>query len=106
MKYRGDVPFSVYADFKTTAPTDDYQNPEKRSMYAVSYCLVFAWHPKLGLKRQIAVRGLNHSLDELADISYLTSEQLALRNQRTAAQFSDAVKKCLCQKEKCHSRTI
>ena len=77
---QGDVPLCVYADFETTAPTDDYQNPENRSMYAVSYCLAFAWHPKLGLKRQIFVRGFNHSLSELADVRYLTSEQLSLRN--------------------------
>ena len=47
---------------------------------------------KAKLKRQIVVRGFNHSLSELADVSYLRTEQLALRNQKTAEQFRDAVK--------------
>ena len=84
IKYKGDLPFSVYADFETTAPASDCLNPENNSMFAVSYALAFAWHPKLNLKRQIVVRGYNHSLDELADVSYLTQEQLAMRNQKTA----------------------
>ena len=84
IKYKGDLPFSVYADFETTAPTSDCLNLENSSMFAVSYALVFAWHPKLNLKRQIVVRGYNHSLDELADVSYLTQKQLAMRNQKTA----------------------
>ena len=99
MKYKGDLPHCVYADFETTAPTDDYQSPENRSMYAVSYCLVFAWQPKLNLKRQIVIRGFNHSLSDLADASYLLSEQLSFRNHRTAQQFSDSIKNVYAKKK-------
>ena len=91
LKYRGDIPFCVYADFETTAPTDDYLNPENKAMNAVSYSLIFAWHPKLSLPRQMVVRGYNHSLDLLSNMSYLTSEQLAMRNQTTTRQLQDAV---------------
>ena len=42
IKNKGDLPFCVYADFETTAPTGDYLNPENNSMFAVSYGLVFA----------------------------------------------------------------
>ena len=59
-KYMGNVPFSVYADFETTAPTDDYLSPENKQMFTVSYSLIFAWHPKLALPRQTVVRGYNH----------------------------------------------
>ena len=100
LKYKGDIPLCAYAGFETTAPTDDYQNPENRSIFAVSYCIVFAWHPKLNLKRQMVVRGYNHSLSELADMSYLTNEQLALRNQKTAEQLRDAVKNVHSKKKK------
>ena len=79
-KYKGDVPFTVYADFETSAPTGDYLSPENKQMFAVSYSLIFAWHPKLNLSRQTVVRGYNHSLDELTDLTYLTTEQLAMRN--------------------------
>ena len=99
-KYRGDVPFSVYADFETTAPTDDYLNPENKAMFAVSYSLSFAWHPKLSLPRETVVRGYNHSLEELSDMSYLTSEQLTMRNQRTIHQLRDLIRDVHLRKRK------
>ena len=64
LKYKRDVPFCVYVDFETTAPTDDYLNPENKSMHAVSYSLIFAWHPEFCLSRQMLVSGYNHSLEE------------------------------------------
>ena len=91
LKYIGDVPFSVCADFETTAPNSDFTSSENNTMFAVSYALVFAWHPKLNLPRQCVFRGFNHSIEQLADMSYLTAEQLALRKQTTAEQFRDVV---------------
>ena len=90
-KYYGDLPFSVYADFETTAPTQSHLNPEQKEMFAVSYSLIFAWHPDLNLPRQMVVRGYNHSLEELSNLHYLTNEQLALRNQMTTHQLKDCV---------------
>ena len=91
LKYIGDVPFSAYADFEITTPCTDFTSPENDKMFAISYALVFAWHPKLNLPRQCVVRGFNHSLNQLADMSYVTQEQLALRKQTTAEQLRDAV---------------
>ena len=91
LKYRGDVPFCVYADFETTAPTVDYLNPENKAMFAVSYSLIFAWHPELCLPRQMVVRGYNHTLEELSNMNYLKPDQLAMRNQRTTHQLQDAI---------------
>ena len=79
LKYIGDVPFSVYADFETTAPCTDFTSPDNDKMFAVSYALVFAWHAKLNLPRQCVVRGFNHSLNQPADMSYLTQEHLTIR---------------------------
>ena len=100
IKYKGDIPLCVYADFETTAPTDDCLNPENKTMFAVSYALVFALHPKLNLERQVVVRGYNHSVSELGDMSYLTTEQLAMRNQKTAEQLRDAVMNVRSKKNK------
>ena len=97
---KGDIPYCVYADFETSAPTDDCLDPENRIMFAVSYALVLAWNPKLKLDRQVVVRGFNHSLEELGDMSYLSSEQLALRNQKTAEQLNDAVANVYRKKKK------
>ena len=84
------MPFAVYADFETSAPNCDFTCPENNTMFSVSYSLLFAWHPKLKLPRQVVVRGLNHSVENLADVSYLTEEQLALRKQSTTEQLRDA----------------
>ena len=91
LKYIGDLPFSVYADFETNAPTADHLSPDNKEMFAVSYSLLFAWHPKLNLPRHMIVRGYNHSLEELSDMTYLTAEQLALRNQTTTHQLQDCL---------------
>ena len=76
LKYMGDLPFSAYADFETTAPAADNLCPENNKIFSVSYSIVFAWHPKLNLPRQCVVRSFNHSIDQLADMSHLTDEQL------------------------------
>ena len=55
---------------------------------------------KLKLDRQIVVRGFNHSLEELGDMSYLSLEQLALRNKKTAGQLNDAVANVYRKKKK------
>ena len=89
LKYKEGIPLCVYADFETTAPTDDCLDPENRFMFAVSYALVFAWHPKLCLERQIVVRGFNKLMSELGNMSYLTNEHL--ENQKTTEHLRDAV---------------
>ena len=90
LKYVGDLPFSIYADFETSAPNCDFTCPENSTMFAVSYALVFTWHPKLNLPRQCVVRGFNHTVESLTDLSYLTEEQLYLRKQTTTEQLRDA----------------
>ena len=36
---KGDVPFVLYFDFETTAPTNDCLDPEQKKMYVVSYVM-------------------------------------------------------------------
>ena len=36
-KCTGDLPFALYFDFVTTAPTDNYFDPEQTKMFVVSY---------------------------------------------------------------------
>ena len=93
LKYMDDLSFSVYADFETTAPNCDFTCPENNTMFAVSYPLVFAWHPKLNLPRQCVVRAFNHSVEDLTDAGYLTEEQLSLRKQTTTEQLRDPATK-------------
>ena len=90
IKYKGEIPLTAYADFETIAPSGDYQDPENRKLFAVSYAIVFAWHPGLKLESVITERSFGHSLDELTDLKYLTAEQLQLINRKTLLQLRDA----------------
>ena len=36
---KGDVPFVIYFDFETTAPTDKCLDPEQKKMFVVSYVM-------------------------------------------------------------------
>ena len=49
LKYKCDVPLTVYVDFETTAPTDDCPDSENSKMCAVSYVIIFAFHLDLQL---------------------------------------------------------
>ena len=52
----GDVPFVIYFDFETTAPTDNCLDPEQKKMFVLSYVLIVAFHPELKLDRIIIER--------------------------------------------------
>ena len=58
---KGDVPFVVYFDFETTAPTDNCLDPERKKMFIVSYVMIAAFHPELKLDRIIIYRSFAHS---------------------------------------------
>ena len=45
LKFKRDIPLTAYIDFETTAPTDDCLDPETKKMNAVSYVIIFAFHP-------------------------------------------------------------
>ena len=53
---KGDVPFAVYFDFETTAPTFNFADPQQKQMFVVSYVMIVAFHPKLDLDRIIIQR--------------------------------------------------
>ena len=44
---KGDVPFVVYFDFETTAPTFNFLDPEQQKMFVVLYVIIVSFHPKL-----------------------------------------------------------
>ena len=52
-------------------------------MYAVSYVIIFAFRPKLKLRRVIIERSFGHSKRELKSLNYLTLEQLSFNASKT-----------------------
>ena len=47
IKYRRDIPFTAYIEFETTAPISSCLDPEDRKIFAISYVIIFAFHPQL-----------------------------------------------------------
>ena len=89
LKFKRDVPLTTYIDFETTAPTDDYLDPESNKMNVVSYVIILAFHPKFKLPRIIIERSFANSLEKLCQIDYLTSEQLKYKDIVTLKQLRD-----------------
>ena len=73
---KGDLPFVMFFDFETTAPTDNIFDPEQRKMLVLSYVLIVAFHSALNLNRIIMQRSYAHSLKELTTLNYLTEDQM------------------------------
>ena len=100
LKFKRDIPLTVYIDFETTAPTDDYLDPETRKMNAVSYVIIFAFHPELKMKRIIIERSFGHSIQKLTTIDYLTTEQLKFKDITTLKQLRDCAFSVASKKNK------
>ena len=100
LKFKRDIPLTVYIDFETTAPTDDHLDPETRKMNAVSYVIIFAFHPELKMKRIIIERSFGHSIQKLTTIDYLTAEQLKFKDITTLKQLRDCAFSVASKKNK------
>ena len=84
-----DLPLVAYMDFETTAPAENFLNPEQNTMFVVSYTLIFAFHPKLNLNRVVVQRSFGHPLLKLATIDYLTKDQLEFVDKDLVQQLKD-----------------
>ena len=100
LKFKRNVPLTIYIDFETTAPTNDCLDPETRKMNAVSYVIIFAFHPQLEMKRIIIERSFGHSLQKLTTIDYLTAEQLKFKDTTTLKQLRDCAFSVASKKNK------
>ena len=100
LKFKRDIPLTAYIDFETTAPTDDCLDPESKKMNAVSYVILFAFHPELELKRVIIEKSFGHSLEKLTTIDYLTTEQLKYKDLTTLKQLRDCAISVASKKNK------
>ena len=90
LKYRGDILLVAYIDLETSTPTDQqWIDPENRKLFAVSYIIIFTFHPDLHIDRVIIERSFGHSLERLADLSYLTHKQLKFKDEKTLLQLKD-----------------
>ena len=49
LKYNVGLPLEAYYDFETAASTDSCLDSEDKKMFAVSYAIIFAFHPQYHL---------------------------------------------------------
>lgn len=80
--------FVFYCDFETTAPTGS-QSPEGTVIFAVSYIIVFAFHPDLNFERIIVERSFGHNLSKLTYVAYLNCKMLQYPDPVTTVQLRD-----------------
>ena len=66
------VPFVIYFDFETTAPTDNCLDPVQKEMFVVLYVMIVAFSPELNLERIIIQRCSAHSIEQLTSLNYFT----------------------------------
>ena len=90
LKYKGD-PLVTYIDFEVAAQTDECLDPENRKMFAVSYVIVFAFHPELDINRVTIERSFGQSCERLTSLSYLTREQLEFKDNKKLLQLRDCI---------------
>ena len=99
-KMKGDLPFSMYFDFETTAPTDNCVDPEQQKMFVVSYVIIVAFHLHLQLDTIIVNRSFAHSLEQLASITYFSREQIGFTEQYLLNMMRDYAKLVAKRKSK------
>ena len=100
-KSKGDLPFTMYFDFETTAPTDNSFDPEQKKMFVVSYVIIVAFHPHLQLNRIMVNRSFAHDLEKLSTINYLSREQISFVDEYLINMLKDYA--CQVSKKKSKS---
>ena len=79
----------AFCNFKITAPTNSCLDRKTKKMFAISYVIIFDFHPKLDLDFVIIERSFCPSLEKLTNISYLIRDQLTFENTKTILQLRD-----------------
>lgn len=100
------MPLATYVDLETATQTDSCLNPEDKKMFAVSYVVIFAFHPELKLERLITQQSYRHLLDKLLTVDYLTGNQINFTNFKKILQLRDAVVAVADRRDKLAISTI
>ena len=88
---KGDLPFVIYFDFETAAPTDNCFDPEQKTMFVVSYVMIVAFHPDLKIDKIIIQRSYAHAIEQLTSLDYFSQDQIKCISKELARQLKDIV---------------
>ena len=81
---KGDLPFAIYFDFETTAPTDNCFDPKQKTMFVASYVMIVAFHSELKLDKIIIQRSYVHAIEQLTSLKYFSQDQIRCINKDLA----------------------
>ena len=86
---KGNIPFAIYFDFKTTAHMDNCLDPEPKKMFVVSYIMIVAFHPELHLDCIIIQRSFTRSLEQLTTLDYFSWEKITFLEPHLVKMLKD-----------------
>ena len=86
---KGNLPFVLYFDFETTAPTDHCFDPGQKTMFVVSYVMIVAFHPDLKIDKIIIQRSYAHAIEQLTSLDYFSQNQIKRINKELVRQLKD-----------------
>ena len=86
---KGDLPFVIYFDFETTAPTNNCFDLEQKTMFVASYVMIVAFHSELKLDKIKIKRSYVHAIEQLTSLEYFSQDQIKCINKDLAIQLKD-----------------
>ena len=98
---KDDLPFVIYFDFETTAPSDNCFDREQKTMFAVS--MIVAFHPELKLDKIIIQWNYVHAIEQLTSLEYFSQDQIKCINKELVIQLKDIAFEV--NKRKCKKKT-
>ena len=86
---KDDLPFVIYFEFETTAPTDNCFDPEQKTMFVVSYIMIVAFLANLKIDTIIIQRSCAHAIEQLTSLDYFSQDQIKCINKELVRQLKD-----------------
>ena len=88
----GDLPFIVYFDFEMTTG-DSVLHDQK--IYFISYCQIYAFHPKLKLPKILVFSSFQQNFDQITSLHHQSQEHIPYFDQITICQMKDTAMRVL-----------
>ena len=96
-RFLADLPFIVYSDFETTAGSDILND---KNMYPISYCQIFAFHPKLNIEGIVIFKSYHQTKEQLLGASHLNEKVIQSIDSITLNQLKDCMVNVFNKKSK------
>ena len=72
-QYLGNVPFTIYFEFKITTGDTVFFDPK---MLVIKYCQIYTFHPSLNLEKIVIFRSFQQSAEEIYDLGHFKRQHV------------------------------